>query len=409
MVRVDLMKMYNALSVCNSIVGDKNGAAVIKINESSMDICTADANRRYIKRMDISNDDASEVSFVLPLSRSIEILTNYIPADGIQAGELNIDVSEEGVSKLSCQFTYGDKFEEGIAGRVCHKLTNKIAVESVDSPKRMLLVRSNYEELLSEPDDFDTWKVADFREFLNKLIIDKQTKNIYVSAKKGKMFSLGRNQLSMYKIPDIKFGFILDVNIAKSVIDALGKTESNEIDVYAAEGGKYVTFLDRDGTSALWVCGSPASRGDITKVDMYTNPELKYIDYTGIMFKAALSTVVNNIISSDKADNQRIEVIDTDTEEAKIKLSNVSVGGSIDNQFMVNFLTFGMADKEKGDMSGTIVAQTLKDIISMCKGDFIALRMQCNDDYTMLKINDIDKSNSENVLSSHYTLISTRQ
>lgn len=409
MVRVDLMKVYNALSVCNSIVSDKNGAAVVKINEASMDICTADANRRYIKRMDIVNDDATCTQFILPLNRSIEILANYIPADGIQAGELNIDISEEGVIKLSCEFTYSDKFDDSIAGKVCNELNNKMAVEAATSPKRVLLARSNYDELLDEPADSDNWKVADFREFLSKLIIDKQTKNIYISSNQSKMFSLGRNQLSMFKIPDIKFGFILDVNIAKSVIDALAKVESDTVDVYAAEGGKYITFLDKEGNSALWVCGSPASRGDVTKVDMYTNPELKYIDYAGVLLRVALSTIVNNIISSDKADNQKIDIIDTNTDDVKIKLSNVSAGGSIDNQFMANFLNFGMVDQTRGDLSGTVVVQTLKDILSMCKGDFVAVRVQCNDDYAMLKINDLDKSTGDDVVSSHYTLISTKQ
>lgn len=409
MIRVNLMKMYNALSVCNSIISDKNGAAVVKVNETSMDICTADANRRYIKRMEIMNDGATCTQFILPLNRSIEILANYIPADGIQAGDLNLDISEEGVLKISCEFTYSDKFDESIAGKVCNELTNKLAVESASSPKRVLLARSNYEELLDEPAESDSWKVSDFRDFLNKLIIDKQTKNIYISSNKGKMFALGRNQLSMFKIPDIKFGFILDVNIAKSVIDALAKVESDTVEVYAAEGGKYITFLDRDGGSALWVCGSPASRGDVTKVDMYTNPELKYIDYAGVLLRVAFSTIINNIISSDKADNQKIDLLDTGTEDAKIKLSNVSAGGSIDNQFMANFLNFGMADQTRGDLNGTVVVQTLKDIMSMCKGDFVAVRVQCNDEYAMLKINDLDKASGDDVVSSHYTLISTKQ
>ena len=415
MIGIDLKKFQDALSVCNSIVNDKNSAAVIKVRGDSIDVCTSDGSKKYIKRIAITNPEQVEKDFVLPLNKAIDILNNYTPADTLEANfEIGIEHVENGGAnggyiELNCVHTFStEKCTEDIAGKVATELHNKLVVESIDSPKRVLIVKGRYDELLQEVDSTDSWDISELSGNMSKLVIDKQTKNIYISQQLSKMFALGTNQLTMFDIGDISFGFALDVNVSKAVTSAISKFSGDSCEVYTTDGGKYATFLDCDGTSALWVQCSPIAKSDLRKVDVYTNESMKYLDYKGACSRVALNTIVNAIISSDSSDSQLLEIINTNSDDdAQLKLSNVAAGGSIDNQFKTKIFYFSKSEGVTQDFNGKVVAKTLKDILSVCKCDYVGVSIQLGDSFSVIKIEDKYADGNGGVvdLSQHYTLL----
>lgn len=408
MITVDLREFYDSLQTCGSIVSDKNAAAVIKVKENTMSVCTADATKRYINKIDIENPEEIERDFILPLGKTLEIMVNYLPGDGIDA-EFSFEISEDNVFSTNCVHMFSpDKYDDEMAGRTVASLSNRIVAEAMDNPRRAMIAKSRYDELLEEVDDVDEWNCGELKDKLNKLMIDKQTRNIYISAKQSKMYAIGKNQVSMFDIGEINHGFILDVSVAKAVVNALAKFNGDTVLVSAADSGKYITISDEDGNCALWVCGAPANRGDMKKIGIYTNEELTYDDYRGACSRVALNTIINSILSSDKADSQRIEIINTDNpENAELKLSNVAVGGSVENKFSTMIFQFRKGANAGGDLSGAIGCKTLKDILSVCTQDYVGIQIQKLEQYIIIKIEDkYADGNGEVVnLSQHYTLI----
>jgi hypothetical protein len=73
----------------------------------------------------------------------------------------------------------------------------------------------------------------------------------------------------------------------------------------------------------------------------------------------------------------------------------------------LNYYTHGESDSLKG----TIVVQTIKDILDRCKNPFVKMGVHVHTGYNIIRIDDIttsldDSGNVQNtVLSQHYTMI----
>lgn len=409
MISVALKDFYDALVVSKAVSSAKVPYAVVKINGNTMDVCTSDGYRKFVKRMNIENSDNTESSFVVSLEKILGILGNYLPADGISASPLNIEFGGENIVSLYCEHSLSEeKYAEGLAGKRVNVLNNKVAVESSAEQRHAMLCRTDYDSLLNEPDSCDEWVVSTLKENISRLNIDQATKTIYTSSRRSEMFAVGSNQLSIIKIEPINFGFNLEVSTAKAVVDALGKFDCSTAKVYSVENGRYATFLNESCTMALWVAGVANTRGDISKLELYTNPEVAYDNYKGLCIKVSLMTAVNAIIGSDKSDSQEFEIIDIDT-EPKIKMSNVIAGGSVSNTFTTEFIDFALGTDINENLKGKIVVKTLKDMLSNCKENFVRLCVQRFNEYAIVRVDDIViKDNAIDIKSSHFTMINTR-
>ena len=416
MFKVKLKSMYDTLGAAGIIANTKNYVALVSVLDSEVRISTSDGNKRFIRALPIEDNDwgmtdgaPSDIGrqFVVSLDKVVGILSNYIPRDGIDVSDLEIGFDGEGVMTLHCIHTLSEsKYDESIAGTKTNEFSNRITIESVDTPRYSIVAKSKYDDMLEETEEYDEWDIATLRDNLSRLIIDKGTRIVYTSAKRGQMFAVGSNQLSIITTEGIKYGFILDVTTAKAVADTLGKFEGTTVTASTAEGSRYVNFRSADGTTALWAACIPATKSDLSKLDLYTSAANRYAAYRGYCVKDTLIASVDAIMGSDKEDNQKFEII-KDEDGEYIRLSNVSAGGSIGNQFTTRLMSAARDSEEREDLAGTIVIKTLSDIMKNCKNIFVVIGVEVKDEYTLMRFED--RSNDYKVLNSaHYTMINTR-
>ena len=397
---VDIKDFYDALIICKVI----HSHAVVKINGNTMDVATSDGYRKFVKRMNIETEENLKVSFVIDVKKWIKILERLVPKFDLKSKKMLIKKEENRCQIFSTYHLSEEKYETNLAERECNNFQNYLHIESASEQRFQMFCRTDYDSLLNEPVSCDEWSVSTLKENISTLKIDQTTKTIYTSSKRSEMFAVGIDQLSIIKIEPINFSFNLEVSTAKAVVTTLSKFNCEKVKIYTEENGRYVTFLNENCTMALWVAGVANTRGDISKLELYTNPEVAYDDYKGILVSSTLKFAANAFQAS-MSDVGKIHI---SAEKQKIILQE-EWSIDLNHSYKVEFIDFKQKDTSNSEFAGKVFKKTLKNMAFSCKEAFLRFSISTFNEYAIIKIDDIEIENGTLIVKrSHYTMCNTR-
>lgn len=404
-INVKVDDFYNALLLVDSLSkSNKMPYALIKCEKETMSICYSDQSKRVIKIISIDNEDDIEKSFMIPVDRALKIIYYCLGSDNTTTDIIKLDI-QDNVLKIEVEDKLSEAYGNEIENRQIGGLKYQLSIYDDLSKKEFgLTVRTDYSVCLNFDESADRWDTSILRDNLNKLKIDNSVKNIYVAGSISSMFAIGANQLSQFVIDtNIKSNFTIDIITASYVNDTLNKLKDTDyIIVQLHNDGQFISFTSEDRKCGIWVLSGRANSGDAMRYGIFTNPEFSYGAYSGMCLKDVLKKYADLVTSEDNNSNQRFSIV-KHGDYAEVKFNLVSAGGSLSNEMTCLMMSFKMDDESLGDLNAYVVMKTLKDILNNCKGDWVGIKVNRNEDSCYLKICDVVGDYEANAY--HYTTL----
>lgn len=451
--------------------GNNNVPGVLfDIHEQTMDVCYSDGHKALIEQVAISGNDGSVMGkIVLPFTRMMSIIDILQPSGHIVPSDLDIQFLPNSIMEISAvksmetyesaskseesneEATATDTAEVGadwdnpefaqqaidgaapqvdlgtqeqddtddvIVDRVVvSKFNQRINYERPeDNIRHGILSRMDYEGIFKGTDNevasgFTPWDISKFREVLSRTSVEKG-KTVYVSKNEQCAFVCNLAYSSNIPIIDVgDNGFVVNTSLAKSIIDILGKVETQEGKVLIKnKDSKYVCLINDKGTFGLWFEMAPASRTDAATIHRYK--ERKYDSFRVAFSREAFQNVLSSAISVDKTEKTVLEFVMEGNGPALHIVSNNS-GASISNDFKVmatdKYTHLEVMLAEKLPMS----IKVLSDMVNNCTSDYIEFGLDTDEaGGRYIRIGDIDLDveggygpDKEGVLlATHYTI-----
>lgn len=468
-MQVSLSGLSKAMAKVRSFADGNNNVpgVMFDIHEQYMDVCYSDGKKAVIEQVNVHDNDQSVMGrIVLPFSRMMSIIDILQPTGHVATSDLDMKFLPNSIMEISAVKSmtvyesagqseesteapaedgevgadwdspeYAQQAIEGAAPQtaiqseqadeeeviqesiIVSKFDQRINYERPEDNLRYgILSRMNYEDIFVGSDgestsDFTVWDISQFREVLSRTSIEKG-KTVYVSKNEQCAFVCNLAYASNIPVSEVgDNGFVVSTSLAKSIIDILGKVDTDGSKILVKnKDSRYVCIINDKGTFGLWFEMAPASRTDAATIHRYK--ERKYGSFRVAFSREAFQNVLNSAISVDKTEKTVLEFVMEGNGPALHIVSNNS-GASISNDFKImatsKFTHLEVMLAEKLPMS----IKVLSDMVNNCVSDYIEFALDTDEaGGRYIRIGDIDMESDGGynpdvdggLLATHYTI-----
>lgn len=408
-MRVDVVKLRNAVENVNTITSDTTGKhyIMLEFTNEKLNVCYSNGKISFIEKIDCeSNSNETFDKVVVELENFLTKLSVYGASSGIEVEPLEISIASDELITMSCRKYYnqiqydseGEMIDNGegeaLVSRVeaGHYKTDMKYEKITDSVKFSMTTRMNYDEIF-ESDNWVTCGVVEFRTLLGRLLNTDGARNSYISPKKGAGFSVGTAYTSFIPMEFSAVAASLHNSTVKKLVSILQKIKTETVDIVAINS-QFVKVVSEDSNIGL-VCEQCA----VEKQQLATLATFESLDYEsqGLVFnRAVLSDMVNGslIVGGRDVESDMKFMVSGDTVTGStLKKSS---GTSMDNLDIFTNNVIGDIS-QFNDYSIHLSFAILERILKDCTGNVIKLGFSNMGDSKYLKVTDIMRTSGKDL------------
>ena len=305
------------------------------------------------------------------------------------------------------------------------KTVKAFLVDNVDN-RYKIVARFDADACMFSREEYDTWQTKELSQLLGSLGAGDDSRNCYISTKKGVGFVVTQNSMICLSLPDgINFGFAMTGKVAKSLGGILGKipSETVRLSVTGELGAKSCAITTEDESFGVWFMLASPRMQDADTLTSYRFNGNEVREYNRFCFKIATdglrdmvracqsgtvqspTTVMildfnstDGMYTTRQLDNKGNIVAEPESEKAVLRFGESKSGS---NTMYAFYRVTGEVPKDELKLGVSLKALT--EVLSVCTHDTVILGIEEVDaTRRYLRVQDADAG--DNVYANMYLL-----